>query len=53
MRPLKSRIAEAGDRHPTDRRWQAVLVLAGELTNNSATSVEYMKPIWPKLVEAK
>jgi beta-galactosidase GanA len=29
------------------------LVLAGELTNNSATSVEYMKPIWPKLVEAK
>src|ERR1019366_10481540 len=29
------------------------LVLAGELTNNSATSVEYMKPIWGKLVEAK
>jgi beta-galactosidase GanA len=29
------------------------LVLAGELTNNSATSIEYMKPIWPKLVEAK
>jgi hypothetical protein len=29
------------------------LVLAGELTNNSATSVEYMKPIWAKLVEAK
>ena len=29
------------------------LVLAGELTNNSATSVEYMKPVWPKLVEAK
>jgi hypothetical protein len=29
------------------------LVLAGELTNNSATSVEYMKPIWSKLVEAK
>ena len=28
------------------------LVLAGELTNNSATSVEYMKPIWPKLIEA-
>jgi beta-galactosidase GanA len=29
------------------------LVLSGELTNNSATSVEYMKPIWPKLLEAK
>jgi beta-galactosidase GanA len=29
------------------------LVLSGELTNNSATSVEYMKPIWPKLIEAK
>ena len=29
------------------------LVLAGELTNNSATSVEYMKPVWSKLVEAK
>jgi hypothetical protein len=29
------------------------LVLAGELTNNSATSVEYMKPVWAKLVEAE
>jgi hypothetical protein len=29
------------------------LALAGELLNNSATSVEHMKPIWPKLVEAK
>jgi len=29
------------------------LVLAGELTNNSATSVEYMKPVWSKLTEAK
>jgi len=27
------------------------LALAGELLNNSATSVEHMKPIWPKLVE--
>ena len=26
------------------------LALAGELRNNSATSLEYMKPIWPKLV---
>jgi hypothetical protein len=25
------------------------LVLGGELLNNSATSLEYMKPIWPKL----
>jgi beta-galactosidase GanA len=25
------------------------LALAGELHNNSATSLEYMKPIWPKL----
>ena len=29
------------------------LALAGELSNNGATSVEYMKPIWSKLVEAK
>ena len=29
------------------------LVMAAELTNNSATSVEYMKAIWPKLVRGK
>ena len=29
------------------------LALAGELLNNSATGVEHMKPIWPKLVESK
>jgi hypothetical protein len=29
------------------------LALAGELFNNSATSLEYMKPVWPKLVETK
>ena len=29
------------------------LVLAGELTNNSATSVDYMKPVWAKIIEAK
>jgi len=29
------------------------LMLSGELLNNSATSREYMKPIWPKLVEGK
>ena len=29
------------------------LVLAGELSNNGATSREYMKPVWSKLVEAK
>ena len=29
------------------------LALAGELLNNSATGIEHMKPIWPKLVEAK
>jgi len=29
------------------------LALAGELLNNSATSVEHMRPIWAKLVEAK
>jgi hypothetical protein len=28
------------------------LALAGELLNNSATSVEYMKPLWPKLAKA-
>jgi len=29
------------------------LALAGELLNNSATSVEHMKPIWPKLAASK
>jgi hypothetical protein len=29
------------------------LVLGGELLNSSATSVEYMKPVWPKLAGAK
>ena len=29
------------------------LALAAELSNTGATSVEYMKPIWPKIVEAK
>ena len=29
------------------------LALAGELLNSSATSVEYMKPVWPRLVAAK
>ena len=29
------------------------LMLAGEMANNSATSLEYMKPVWPKLVDAK
>jgi hypothetical protein len=29
------------------------LALAGELSNNGATSREYMKPIWSKLVEAR
>jgi hypothetical protein len=28
------------------------LVLSGELGNNSGTSLEYMKSVWPKLVEA-
>jgi hypothetical protein len=29
------------------------LALAGELNNNGATSVEYLKPAWPKFVEGK
>ena len=29
------------------------LALAGELLNNSATGLDHMKPIWPKLVAAK
>jgi len=29
------------------------LVLAGELHNSSATSLEYMKPVWARLAEAK
>ena len=28
------------------------LMLAGELHNSSSSSIEYMKPIWPKLAEA-
>jgi len=29
------------------------LVLGGELSNNGPTSVEYMKPAWPKFVAIK
>src|SRR5208283_3394472 len=29
------------------------LAVAGEANNNSATSVEFLKPAWPKLVAAK
>ena len=29
------------------------LALAGELRNNSATSIEYIRPIWPKIVQSK
>jgi hypothetical protein len=29
------------------------LARAGELTNNSATSLEFMQPVWPKLVDGK
>jgi len=29
------------------------LVLGGELSNSSGTSPEYMKPLWPKLVDGK
>jgi hypothetical protein len=29
------------------------LALAGELLNNSATGIEHMKPIWPKLAASK
>ena len=29
------------------------LALAGELNNDSATSLEFLKPIWPRLVQAK
>jgi hypothetical protein len=29
------------------------LALAGELGNNTATSLEYMKRVWPKLVETR
>jgi hypothetical protein len=29
------------------------LALAAELSNNGATSVDYMKPAWPKIVEAR
>ena len=29
------------------------LALAGELSNNSATSLQYMTSLWPRLVQAK
>jgi beta-galactosidase GanA len=29
------------------------LALAGELGNNTATSLDYMKPVWPRLVDTK
>ena len=29
------------------------LALAGELGNNNATSLDYLKPIWPKLLDSK
>jgi len=29
------------------------LALAGELLNNSATGVEHMRPLWPKIAESK
>ena len=29
------------------------LMLAGELGNNSATSLDYMQPVWPKLLASK
>jgi hypothetical protein len=32
---------------------QPFLALAGELHNNSATSLEYMAPLWPKIVASK
>ncbi len=32
---------------------QPFLALSGELRNSSASSVEYMQPIWPKLAAAK
>ncbi|MFZ1086795.1 MAG: DUF5597 domain-containing protein [Terracidiphilus sp.] len=31
---------------------QPFLIVSGELTNNAATSIESMEPIWPKLVAA-
>jgi len=32
---------------------QPFLALAGELLNNSATGIEHMKPIWPKLAASR
>src|ERR1017187_5916101 len=32
---------------------QPFLILGGELHNSSSSSREYMKPIWPRLVEKK
>jgi beta-galactosidase GanA len=46
-------LAEAGTATQLIVDGKPFLALAGELSNNGATSVEYMKPIWPKLVEAK
>jgi beta-galactosidase GanA len=46
-------LAEAGTATQLIVDGKPFLALAGELGNNSATSLEYMKPVWPKLVEAK
>ena len=46
-------LAEAGTATQLIVDGKPFLALAGELSNNSATSLEYMKPVWPKLVEAK
>jgi len=46
-------LAEAGTATQLIVDGKPFLVLAGELHNSSATSLEYMKPVWARLAEAK
>jgi len=41
-------LRKQGDRHSNDRGRQAVPVAGGELGNNTPTSLEYMKSVWPR-----
>jgi len=45
--------AEAGTATQLIVDGRPFLLLAGELSNNGATSRDYMKPIWAKIVEAR
>ena len=47
--PAGPHLREQGDATQLIVDGQPLLMLAGELGNSSASSIEYMQPIWPKL----